>query len=185
MLYSGGSFSFLPVMRYLCLSAGSDDCTIFPTNRFLQVSAYILGPPHSVLPCHLLQWPRNTSKLCQGSAVLVTKMDWAVNLPHRSPQTHSLCHWYPAAEIASFPPFPHEHWQVKGLDKSYISLSLQISHCEGVLSCLSLPRSFLALFSTSAKSIVRRAGLHQGSRHILQINAVYLGHVTQFGRTSE
>lgn len=123
MLYSGGSFSFLPVMRYLCLSAGSDDCTIFPTNRFLQVSAYILGPPHSVLPCHLLQWPRNTSKLCQGSAVLVTKMDWAVNLPHRSPQTHSLCHWYPAAEIASFPPFPHEHWQVKGLDKSYISLS--------------------------------------------------------------
>lgn len=115
----------------------------------------------------------------------VTKMDWAVNLPHRSPQTHSLCHWYPAAEIASFPPFPHEHWQVKGLDKSYISLSLQISHREGVLPCLSLPRSFLALFSTSAKSIVSRAGLHQGPRHILQINAVYLGHVNQFGKTSE
>lgn len=61
----------------------------------------------------------------------VTEMDWAVNLPHRSPQTHSLCHRYPEAAAASFPPFPREHWQVKGLDKSYISLSFQISHHEG------------------------------------------------------
>lgn len=105
----------------------------------------------------------------------VTKMDWAVNLPHRSPQTHSLCHWYPAAEIASFPPFPHEHWQVKGLDKSYISLSFQISHREGVLPCLSLSRSLLALFSMSTKSIVNGAALHQGLQHILQINTMYLG----------
>ena len=61
----------------------------------------------------------------------VTEMDWAVNLPHRSPQTHSLCHRYPEAAAASFPPFRREHWQVKGLDKSYISLSFQISHHEG------------------------------------------------------
>lgn len=37
-----------------------------------------------------------------------TEMDSAINLPHQSPQTHSLCHRYPAAD-ASFPPFPGEH----------------------------------------------------------------------------
>lgn len=81
-------------------------------------------------------------------------MDWAVNLPHRSPQTHSLCHWYPEAEAASFPPFPREHWQVKGLDKSYIWLSFQISHHEGVLLYLSLSRSLLALFSMNTNGTV-------------------------------
>lgn len=87
----------------------------------------------------------------------VTEMDWAVNLPHRSPQTHSLCHRYPEAATASFPPFPpfpREHWQVKGLDKSYISLCPQISHHESVLLYLSLSRSLLALFSMKTNSVV-------------------------------
>lgn len=81
-------------------------------------------------------------------------MDWAVNLAHRSPQTHSLCHRYPEAAAASFPPLPREHWQVKGLDKSYISISFQISHHEGMLLYLSLSRSLLALFSMNIDTVV-------------------------------
>lgn len=51
-----------------------------------------------------------------------TEPDSAVNLPHRSPQTHTLCHRSPAA-AASPPSSPRQHWQVNGLDKSYIAPS--------------------------------------------------------------
>lgn len=149
------------LMRYLVLSLQGmmqdilrHYCIIFPISQYLM---YLHIPlPLLIQFCDVIYFrgpviPLSCVKVQQYS---VTEMDWAVNLPHRSPQTHSLCHQYPEAQVTSFPPFPHEHWQVKGLDKSYISLSLQISHHEGVLLYLSLSRSLLALFSRSANSIV-------------------------------
>lgn len=58
----------------------------------------------------------------------------AVNLPHRSPQTHTLCHWSPtAAAVAGSPPPPPLANTDRWMDWiSPISCHLlQISHHEG------------------------------------------------------
>lgn len=150
------------LMRYLALSIRGvmpdilrHYCIISTTNQYNKVSASMLAPSpprcFDVIYFSDLVIPPSCVKVQWHS---VTEMDWAVNLPHRSPQTYSLCHRYPEAAATSFPPFPREHWQVRGLDKSYISLSLQISHHEGVLLYLSLSRSLLALFSMETNGIV-------------------------------
>lgn len=83
----------------------------------------------------------------------VTEMDSAVNLPHQSPQTHSLCHWYPAA-TSSF-----SLLSLVNTDRwmdwiSLISCHLfQISHKKGFLLYLCLSRSLLAVFNMNTNDI--------------------------------
>lgn len=127
--------------RVWCRTSWSGIASFSPpinTRRYLHTALFLLFLCCDVIYFNDLPIPVSCVKVQQHS---VTELDWAVNLPYRSAQTHSLCQRYPQAAAISFPPFPREHWQVKGLDKSYISLSLQIH--EGVLLDLSLSRSRL------------------------------------------
>ncbi len=82
---------------------------IHPTLRYLHTSWPCLLQCCDVIYFSDLVIPLSCVKVQRHS---VTEMDWAVNLPHRSPQTHSLCHRYPEAAAASFSSFPS--WTLTG-----------------------------------------------------------------------